>query len=94
MYTQQSGVRANSKVQLTSAGEDLVENGRLDGTTSGEILIYIHDNGASRVFSIADGVNLDDGAALSAIKKLINSGYLEETEEERQPSTGNLEELD
>lgn len=93
MYAQQSGLRFNSKIQLTGAGADLYDSQRMDGSSSGEVLTYLHDNGASRVFSIADGVDLDDASALRIVQQLARNGYVEEATEE-SPSTGELSNLD
>lgn len=72
-----SPLSKNSKVRLTSAGKDLHDNGRLDGTQSGEVLVYLNDNGASRIFDISDFVNSSDNAIKSTVSKLIRSGYIE-----------------
>ncbi|MFA5937426.1 MAG: helix-turn-helix domain-containing protein [Candidatus Paceibacterota bacterium] len=72
-------VNSNSKVSLTEAGKDLHDNGRMDGTEVGEVLVYLNDSGDARVFDIADAINMGDSGVASLVQQMVKEGWAQIT---------------
>lgn len=73
----------SSKVKITSLGFDELNSGELDGSSSQDFLMYLNDNGESRVFEVANYCNFSDGQAVSIANQLYRKGMIIEDVEER-----------
>lgn len=73
----QTAINKNSKVTLTETGKDMRANSRYDGSDLGDILVYLDDAGASRVFDMADYLNMSDNQAVSVVNSALQQGYVE-----------------
>ena len=72
----QTAINKNSKVTLTDTGRDMRANDRYDGSELGDVLVYLDDAGASRVFDMADYLNMSDSQAVSTVNSGIQQGYI------------------
>jgi hypothetical protein len=81
-----SSLSRNSKIKLTPAGKALNDNGRLDGTTAGDILVYLAENGSSYIFDVSTYQNETDEKIKSEANRLLRTGYIEEAVESPESS--------
>ena len=72
----QTAINKNSKVTLTPTGQDMRANDRYDGSELGDVLVYLSDAGASRIFDMADYLNMSDNQAVSTVNSGIQQGYI------------------
>lgn len=78
-------IGTNTRVRLTEAGKDAHDAQIFDGTDKGEILIYLNDYGASRVFAIAQGLAMNNNHAVRLVSDLLAKGYVTDEEELTMP---------
>lgn len=67
----------NTKVQITELGRDMSASERLDGHVDGDILTYLFDAGASRIFDMADYLSLTDKECIQMCESLLKRGFIQ-----------------
>lgn len=81
-YSNATRLNRGSKVRLTPYGKDASDSWDKDGSDQGEILNYLNDRGASRIFQIASYTNISENRVIALVQKMIQDGMLTEASEE------------